>query len=149
MSGMARFSVRALDPAALKRARTARGLTQEDLGIRLQVTTHTIGSWEAGKSHPTPGRFVTLAHTLGVKQQDLLTTAATSLADHRQRRELTQGDAAVASGLSIHRVRAIERGVRLPTKPEAVALAKAYRMTAREVRHIVETLHNSRKGTRT
>ncbi|KRC28791.1 helix-turn-helix domain-containing protein [Acidovorax sp. Root219] len=60
-------------PAALKAARTARGLTQEDFGV---VSSRTyVSTLERGIQSPTLAKIEQLAHTLGMHPLTLLTMA--------------------------------------------------------------------------
>lgn len=60
-------------PAALKAARTARGLTQEDFGV---VSSRTyLSTLERGIQSPTLAKIEQLAHTLKVHPLTLLTMA--------------------------------------------------------------------------
>lgn len=60
-------------PAALKAARAARGLTQEDFGV---VSSRTyLSTLERGIQSPTLAKIEQLAHTLKVHPLTLLTMA--------------------------------------------------------------------------
>lgn len=60
-------------PAALKAARTARGLTQEDFGV---VSSRTyLSTLERGIQSPTLAKIEQLAHTLDMHPLTLLTMA--------------------------------------------------------------------------
>ncbi len=60
-------------PAALKAARTARGLTQEDFGV---VSSRTyVSTLERGIQSPTLAKIEQLAHTLGMHPLTLLNMA--------------------------------------------------------------------------
>lgn len=72
-------------PAALKAARMARGLTQEDFGV---VSSRTyVSTLERGIQSPTLAKIEQLAHTLGMHPLTLLTMAyakSTTLEDVQQ-----------------------------------------------------------------
>ena len=56
----------------LKELRIAAGLTQKDLSIIAQVSTPTIGFFEAGKKKPHPRTISKLAEALNVQPEDLI-----------------------------------------------------------------------------
>ncbi len=58
--------------ANLKDIRTARGLTQKDLAIKLNVSDRTISSWEAGRTEPNMGMVEELAKVLNCRKSDLI-----------------------------------------------------------------------------
>lgn len=65
-------------PAALKAARAARGLTQEDFGV---VSSRTyLSTLERGIQSPTLAKIEQLAHTLKMHPLTLLTMAYTESA---------------------------------------------------------------------
>lgn len=56
----------------LKRLRKARGLSQEELAVRLHVTRQTISKWENALSVPDAHLLIRLAELLEVSVGDLL-----------------------------------------------------------------------------
>lgn len=58
--------------ANLKKCRTARGLTQEDLAQRLHVTRQTVSSWERNNSHPDLDQLAAIAASLDTEVTVLL-----------------------------------------------------------------------------
>ena len=50
----------------IRQAREARGLTQEDLAERLEVSRQAVSKWEVGASVPTPENLKTLGEILEV-----------------------------------------------------------------------------------
>ena len=58
--------------ANLRDLRTARGLTQKDLAIKLNVSDRTISSWEAGRTEPNMGMVEELSKVLNCRKSDLI-----------------------------------------------------------------------------
>ena len=58
--------------ANLRDIRTARGLTQKDLAIKLNVSDRTISSWEAGRTEPNMGMIEELSKVLNCRKSDLI-----------------------------------------------------------------------------
>ena len=56
----------------LKNARTAKGLSQEELATRLNVVRQTISKWEKGLSIPDADLLLRLSEILEVSVSDLL-----------------------------------------------------------------------------
>ena len=56
----------------LKTYRKAKGLTQEDLAVRLHVVRQTISKWEKGLSVPDAALLVRLSEVLEVPVSQLL-----------------------------------------------------------------------------
>lgn len=52
-------------------ARTAKGLSREDLGRLLGVSTRTVSYWETWKKSPGPRREDDLRRVLGLTESDL------------------------------------------------------------------------------
>lgn len=52
--------------------REAQGLTQEDLGTKLNVTRSAVAMWETGKAMPATDKLITLAGVLNCTVDDLL-----------------------------------------------------------------------------
>ena len=56
----------------IKRARKARGLTQQVLSERLQVTRGAIGHWEQGAAYPSTAKLSSLAAVLDIPLEWLI-----------------------------------------------------------------------------
>ncbi|WP_170111133.1 helix-turn-helix transcriptional regulator [Antricoccus suffuscus] len=149
---MPRYAVTGLDRDALTQARIARGLTQEDLAIKLNVATNTVRNWETGRGNPMPNTFALLLRVLNISRSELLLEAEDALdalADYRRRAGLSQREAAGATGLPWHRLREIERGVRVATTIEAQTIAGAYGIAADDVTTANQRLHSYRHNEQT
>ncbi len=60
-------------PRLVKRIRTARGLTQEQLARALEVTFATVNCWENGRHHPIPSlasKLLAMARADGIPLPD-------------------------------------------------------------------------------
>ena len=55
----------------LKRARYAKGLSQQQVARKVGVTQSTVGAWEAGENLPRPVVIPKLARVLGIDAMDL------------------------------------------------------------------------------
>lgn len=150
MTLMTRLAVSAFNRDAMVRLRTEAGLTQEDLAIRIGVSTTSISGWELGRSAPEPANFQKLVKALRARKGELLgaVDGLRGLAEHRARAGLSQPEAAEQVGIPVNALRMIERGVRLPSPQERAALAKAYRISRAEVERLSTALHEHRKGAR-
>lgn len=58
----------------LKNLRKQKGLTQEELAIRLHVVRQTVSKWESGRSVPDADILAQIADVLDVSVSDLLGT---------------------------------------------------------------------------
>ncbi len=58
--------------ANLKDIRTARGLTQKDLAIKLNVSDRTVSSWESGRTEPNMGMVEEISKVLNCRKSDLI-----------------------------------------------------------------------------
>ena len=56
----------------LKNYRKAKGLTQEDLAVRLHVVRQTISKWESAQSYPDFQRLVLLSDYFGLTLDELV-----------------------------------------------------------------------------
>ena len=56
----------------LKTYRKAKGLTQEDLAVRLHVVRQTISKWESAQSYPDFQRLVLLSDYFGLTLDELV-----------------------------------------------------------------------------
>lgn len=56
----------------IKAMRESRGLSQEELAVRLNVVRQTVSKWERGRSVPDADLLVRLSEELGVPVSDLL-----------------------------------------------------------------------------
>lgn len=127
--------LRGFRPDTVHELRTAAGLTQEGLAIRLGVTRALVGSWEKGRVTPDVSSAVKLAHALGTSIHaltDVDPTAAT-LTDLRSWAGYTRTDAVAATGLSFNMLTALERTVRVPNEDVVAVLAHVYGVTAEDV----------------
>jgi transcriptional regulator with XRE-family HTH domain len=106
-------AVEEFDPAKLRAARVAAGLSQEKLAARMRVPRISVVRWEGGHRRPYAGTLAALAEALGLAP-DALTTRREqeppSLAQLRIAAGLTQQAAATRSELVRTRYSAIERG---------------------------------------
>ena len=60
----------------IRQFRKARGMTQEELAIKLNVVRQTVSKWEKGLSVPDADMVIQLAELLGVSVNQLLGTSA-------------------------------------------------------------------------
>ena len=58
----------------IKRARKAKGLSQEELAAKLNVVRQTVSKWEKGLSVPDADALIRLAEVLEVSVSELLRT---------------------------------------------------------------------------
>lgn len=58
--------------ARLRSVRDLRGLTQEEVGFRLDVTKATISKWETSRSEPTLAQLALLSELYGVSTDSLV-----------------------------------------------------------------------------
>lgn len=56
----------------IKRLRKAKGLSQEELAIKMNVVRQTVSKWENGLSVPDSGMLILLADELGTSVSELL-----------------------------------------------------------------------------
>ncbi len=56
----------------IKRIRKSKGLSQEELAIKLNVVRQTVSKWENGMSVPDSGMLIMLADELGTTVSELL-----------------------------------------------------------------------------
>ena len=61
----------------IKAIRKSKGLSQEELAIRLNVVRQTVSKWEQGRSGPDADLLVSLSETLGVPVATLLGNTVT------------------------------------------------------------------------
>ena len=152
MGRMPRYAVSGFNRAALIQARTNRGLTQEDLAIKLNVATNTVRNWEGGRGSPMPNTFALLVRVLKVKRSELLLDqqdALDALANYRRQAGLNQREAADGTGLPWQRLRDIERGVRVATDTEARVIASTYGVPVATVKEANRRLHSFRYNEQT
>lgn len=119
----------AFDPATVRDARYAAGLTVPDLAGRVGVSVGTVKAWEAGRRTPRAATLQRLAGTLGLAVDDLIDPGVRlrDLADLRSTAGLDVANAAAALGLSTSMLRRVEAGELLP--PDPVAMCQLYRFT--------------------
>jgi transcriptional regulator with XRE-family HTH domain len=63
----------------LRRARGARGMTQQQLAAAIGVKKQTVNAWEKGKMRPRKRRLEKLESVLGVAREFLLDPSPTCL----------------------------------------------------------------------
>lgn len=56
----------------IKRDREAKGITQEELAVKLNVTRQAVSSWETGKTQPDVELLVKIAQNLDVSVEELI-----------------------------------------------------------------------------
>ena len=56
----------------LKTMRKAKGYTQEELAIKLNVVRQTVSKWEKGTSDPSTSNLLTLAKLFNTTAEELL-----------------------------------------------------------------------------
>jgi transcriptional regulator with XRE-family HTH domain len=71
---------------ALRRARKARGLSQERLGLETGIHRNYVGGIERGERKPTLERIVMLANELGTSLVELFREASEAIAAQRAQR---------------------------------------------------------------
>jgi transcriptional regulator with XRE-family HTH domain len=55
--------------ATIRELRTERGWSQQDLAVKLGVTSSTVYNWERGKFEPTASKFKALALAFSVPME--------------------------------------------------------------------------------
>ena len=86
----------------LKAYRKAKGLTQEELAVRLHVVRQTVSKWEKGLSVPDAALLVRLAVVLEVSVRQLLARINEQLAiKNRRAKRIWQCVAGVLIGLVV------------------------------------------------
>ena len=58
----------------IRKLRRAKGLSQEDLAVRLHVVRQTVSKWENGRSVPDADVLIRMAEVLDVSVSELLGT---------------------------------------------------------------------------
>ena len=127
---MARGRLRGFDPARLRVARLALGITQEQLAIRTGVTRSVITSWEAGKNAPDPRRAKVLAELLDITIAGLTALEEPDVrpADYRAWSGLTREGLSDLTGIGVNLLAEIERYVRQPSNDLVKRIAEALSM---------------------
>lgn len=69
----------------IKQLRKAKGLSQEELAIKLNVVRQTVSKWENGLSVPDSSMLISLADEFGVSVSDLLGEAISESASDELR----------------------------------------------------------------
>ncbi|MFI4976253.1 MAG: helix-turn-helix transcriptional regulator [Caulobacterales bacterium] len=72
MTELGRMDMRRLVGRNLKRARTASGLTQEELAVKSGFSQQFLSGIEGGKRNPTIVTIYEIAQALGVSHEDLV-----------------------------------------------------------------------------
>lgn len=57
--------------ATIRELRTERGWSQQDLAVKLEVTSSTVYNWERGRFEPTASKFKALALAFGVSMDSI------------------------------------------------------------------------------
>ncbi|WP_417821287.1 helix-turn-helix domain-containing protein [Terasakiella sp.] len=65
----------------IKHARKQKGLSQTELGIACGVSKEAVYKWEKGKGYPSSGKYTTIANTLGISAEWLISGEETSKID--------------------------------------------------------------------
>lgn len=63
----------------IKKLRTERGLSQQELADKLHVSRPTISSWESNRTEPTMGNIEQLAIVFNCKKSELLGETKTAI----------------------------------------------------------------------
>lgn len=116
-------SVPGWQPAGLRRARKAAGMTQADLAGHLEVPRELIGRWETSGA-PRAERVAQLARVLGVELSALL-DLDNPFTERRLQAGLSQQHLAELAGVPRSTVQALEAGTAPPTSPAARAVETA------------------------
>lgn len=139
-----------IDPAALRRARTNKGLTQHELARLIGVAGgERVSRWELGTSEPRPDVLLRLAEVLDVEPADLL-TPPTNGQDLRRLRTLAGLSArqlADQAHLSLASIQRWEAGrlQHLPSEPAMALVADAVKATPAAV---ADALNQARRFAR-
>lgn len=129
-------------PAALRQARLAAGLSTEELAGRLGRTRTTVARWEAGSRLPQPSNVQALAAALGVSPE-VLVEAPQSLSGLRASRGLSQAQVAEAIGVTQPAYARVESGRSGASYELVVALAELFGVNV----DVVGELLPPRRGT--
>ncbi|WP_220472359.1 helix-turn-helix domain-containing protein [Tomitella gaofuii] len=107
-----RSAVRGFSGARLRRIRTDRGLTGDELADAAGVSYQAISHWETGRATPTPPRLARIATALNVTISDLVVIplAKRNLSDLRVQAGLTQAQLGESAELSQPVVANLEKG---------------------------------------
>ena len=139
-----------IDPAALRRARTNKGLTQHELARLIGVAGgERVSRWELGTSEPRPDVLLRLAEVLGVEAADLLTppTKGQDLRRLRTIAGLSARQLADQAHLSLASVQRWEAGrlQHLPSETAMTLVADAVKATPAAV---ADALNQARRSAR-
>lgn len=133
-----RPSFRGFRGAYLRTKRTERGLTQEQLAVRVGVFPKLVGKWERGLVAPSPGTVVKIAQLLGQPSTaftDVPIEQAT-MVDLRLWAGLTRAKASELSGVSERALFEYEHCTRTPSDSDAEALGEVYGRSAAVVQQV-------------
>lgn len=126
------------DGEKLRAARTAAGLSQEELANRINVPRVSIVRWEGGWRRPYASSLAALAAELNVSPAALTTrdvSTSPTLAQLRIAAGLTQQTAAARAHLIRTRYSALERGeIANPSDETINAVAAAFDVTPAQIR---------------
>lgn len=137
-----------VDPTALRRARTRKGLTQHELARLIRVAGgERVSRWELGTSEPRPDVLIRLAEVLGVEPADLLTpaTQGQSLRRLRTLAGLSARQLADQAHLSLASIQRWEAG-RLQNLPTAAALAGLAEALGATPAAVADALNQARRS---
>ena len=65
-----------MNPDILKALRKSKGLSQEELAIKLNVVRQTVSKWETGRGYPDITLLEPIAETFGISVTELLSGSA-------------------------------------------------------------------------
>lgn len=116
-----------MDPAAVRRAREAAGLSQAQLARALEVGAEVVYNWERGVHVPQERRLADIARVLGLDAAALLRAGPTDLRRLRWLAGCTAAQAAEAAGVSPTTWARWESGA-VRRIPDAVVLARLQRL---------------------
>jgi transcriptional regulator with XRE-family HTH domain len=146
---LSRRILRGFNRATLAQARTAAGLSRQDLARLARTGRATIDNWETGRATPQIDVLVRVAEVLHVRVDTLIDipTDQRYPGDWRILRGLTQPQLATATGLSTTTIGAIERGEVALSDTNADTIAKELNITATTYRQAYERARTRPPGT--
>lgn len=141
--------VRGFDPAALRRLRNQRGLTQAELADHMGVARTYAIQWERqgpDGTAPSPGNLVRLAQLLQVEPHRLTTIDPSEalLGDLRHWQGLSQAELADKAGIATSTLATIELATRPLHDRQAEAIAAALDTSPARVRAAHERARSGR-----
>ena len=118
----------------IQAARKAKGLSQEELAVRLNVVRQTVSKWEKGLSAPDADQLVLLAHALETPVDRLLGIPPQELSGLEEERER------ILQEFSLYRQRDARRALLERKRGRLLALSFAAMLAALAVRRPVVSL---------